>query len=481
MIQVYGFFLIPATSLHFSIEITDEDKTRALQLLEDENIKSNLLKNNNKDLTKKNLKAILNEGRKKTITQLEEGNKKEIYQKIQALVEEKIKLLSRESVKEIPAQQQQNELAAKYEALVFYLMERAGRKKFKDKEFSIGREVKTRETDNQKFDDTVFKYEENGKSYIIPIQVKHKGAKDPTINSHALKKCVGEFSIPTYFLAYLDLKEDIEKIPKNPSDKQKYFQGTEIEHLVIFTSASLHGSLEEEGFTFKNAPSDIINIFSLSRKNQQETNYQQLEEVSGELKERLTLLLKLKKICSDKNTKERLLASLGRQELQQLIQLAKKGEASKKKEAIHETQEQRSSEQTEKQLSEQLSQKDAIALSGAILQRIATLESTVKSAKKSALKNILESVAKSAEPKDVEAARNELEKYLEPTKKQNIEDEKGEIKNFLDKLVFIVNQPKAKDLESLVRDEMLQDMFKDFPLRGILDEHTLDLLRKSDV
>ena len=65
-------------------------------------------------------------------------------------------------------------MADKYEDMVFCIVKRTGRTKFCNCEFNIGREVKSRDTNNQKFDDVAFSYKESGKKYIIPIQVKHK-------------------------------------------------------------------------------------------------------------------------------------------------------------------------------------------------------------------------------------------------------------------------------------------------------------------
>ena len=54
------------------------------------------------------------------------------------------------------------------------MTERAGRTKFQNSEFKIGREFKTRETSNQKFDDTVFSYKESDKKYIIKFRLNTK-------------------------------------------------------------------------------------------------------------------------------------------------------------------------------------------------------------------------------------------------------------------------------------------------------------------
>ena len=58
-------------------------------------------------------------------------------------------------------------MAKKYESLVFCLLEMAGRTKLAKSNFKIGREVKTRETINQKFDDVVFCYEKCNKKMFL--------------------------------------------------------------------------------------------------------------------------------------------------------------------------------------------------------------------------------------------------------------------------------------------------------------------------
>ncbi|KAK2724065.1 hypothetical protein QYM36_002423 [Artemia franciscana] len=60
-------------------------------------------------------------------------------------------------------------MVKKYESSVFCLLEMAGRTKLAKSNFKIGREVKTRETINQKFDDVVFCYEKcNKKKFSCP-------------------------------------------------------------------------------------------------------------------------------------------------------------------------------------------------------------------------------------------------------------------------------------------------------------------------
>jgi hypothetical protein len=107
-------------------------------------------------------------------------------------------------------------MADKYEDMVFCMIERAGRTKFSNSEFNIGREVKTRDTNNQKFDDAVFSYKESGKKYIIPIQVKHKG-ETKKINNSDLESYKGEFGVQKYFLSYLDLEQDIREFTNKKS------------------------------------------------------------------------------------------------------------------------------------------------------------------------------------------------------------------------------------------------------------------------
>ncbi|XP_065579828.1 uncharacterized protein LOC136039838 [Artemia franciscana] len=145
------------------------------------------------------------------------------------------------------AQTIRGEMADKYEDMVFCMVARAGRTKFRNSEFKIGREIKTRDTNNQKFDDVVFSYKENDQRYIIPIQVKHKGGTK-NINNIDLIDPKGEFSLQKYFFSYLDLKQDIRiftdekssleqslrpqtkgmKRENEETNKKKYFEGTEV-------------------------------------------------------------------------------------------------------------------------------------------------------------------------------------------------------------------------------------------------------------
>ncbi|KAK2708962.1 uncharacterized protein LOC136028431 [Artemia franciscana] len=209
------------------------------------------------------------------------------------------------------AQTIRGEMADKYEDMVFCMVERAGRTKFRKSEFRIGREIKTRDTNNQKFDDVVFSYKENDQRYIIPIQVKHKGGTK-NINNFDLIDPKGEFSLQKYFFSYLDLKQDIRiftdekssirqslrpqtkrrKRDNEDANKKKYFEGTEVQYIVLFTSANFDNEqLEKANFTFKNeTPLGILDIFDLSSegpKKNNSKNYKQLDVISDELKTRL--------------------------------------------------------------------------------------------------------------------------------------------------------------------------------------------------
>ncbi|XP_065562277.1 uncharacterized protein LOC136028392 [Artemia franciscana] len=209
------------------------------------------------------------------------------------------------------AQTIRGEMADKYEDMVFCMVERAGRTKFRNSEFKIGREIKTRDTNNQKFDDVVFSYKENDQRYIIPIQVKHKGGTK-NINNFDLIDPKGEFSLQKYFFSYLDLKQDIRifteekssleqslrpqtkgmKRENEEANKKKYFEGTEVQYMVLFTSANFDKEqLEKANFTFKKeTPLGILEIFDLSPEGPQKNNnknYKQLDAISDELKTRL--------------------------------------------------------------------------------------------------------------------------------------------------------------------------------------------------
>ncbi|KAK2722175.1 hypothetical protein QYM36_002656 [Artemia franciscana] len=192
------------------------------------------------------------------------------------------------------------EMADKFEDMVFCMMERAGRTKFQNSEFKIGREVKTRETSNQKFDDTVFSYKESDKKYIIPVQVKHSTVTKK-IDNFDLESTKGDFGIQKYFLSYLDLKLDIKKFTDKKSfnaednkeaKKRLYFEDCEIQYVVLFTSANFDTRrLEEANFKFKeDAPLGIIDIFDLSSggpKKHSYKNYKQLNVISDKLKRSL--------------------------------------------------------------------------------------------------------------------------------------------------------------------------------------------------
>ena len=275
------------------------------------------------------------------------------------------------------AQAKRSEKADKYEDLVFCLVERIGREKFPNSDFSIGREVKTRETDAQKFDDTVFSYKQDGNKYIIPIQVKHKG-EDKKIDHHDLSDFTGEFSVPKYFLSYLDLRNDIKgitnKIPSytghnKENENKQFFKDSEIQHVVIFTSASVDTQqLDQAGFKLKDAPKGVIDIFDLSlRIGESNLNYKQLEKISDKLN--TNLLAKLSEF--------------------------------------------------------------------------------------------------------------EQKNGQKPSLTENEKKEEEEIKNFLNRLVFIINQPKVEDLEWRLSDLNSRDIFKDTVFNTILSDETFKRYKEN--
>ena len=132
------------------------------------------------------------------------------------------------------------EMGKKYEALVFIQLLMVGRRKFTKSDFKIGRQVKTRETINQKFDDVVFCYSESNRKKNITFQVKHC-SKSKTLKSTNFNQRNDDFGLEKYFISYLDLQYDIQRISGNNSveKSQENFRDREIEFLVIFTSADI--------------------------------------------------------------------------------------------------------------------------------------------------------------------------------------------------------------------------------------------------
>ena len=177
------------------------------------------------------------------------------------------------------------EMGKKYEALVFIQLLMVGRRKFTKSDFKIGRQVKTRETINQKFDDVVFCYSESNRKKIITFQVKHC-SKSKTLKSTNFNQRNDDFGLEKYFISYLDLQYDIQRISGNNSveKSQENFRDREIEFLVIFTSADIDlDDLAKNNYKYNLDEPPGIADFCIKIEENEPPKFFQLQEINENL------------------------------------------------------------------------------------------------------------------------------------------------------------------------------------------------------
>lgn len=173
-----------------------------------------------------------------------------------------------------------------------YELSKCENSKFCD--FAIRREVGIGK--DGKFDDIVFSYldEDNTKNLIF-VQIKHKQG-DYAIDSHVLyteaarAKNVGgsdggkcrDFNLQKYFISYLSVRDELK------NTKSEELINGKMKYLVLFTNINLHPKeLEETGFSLKDAPDDIVNLFQLSSDAQHPNHCHQFGNVTEGLYRKL--------------------------------------------------------------------------------------------------------------------------------------------------------------------------------------------------
>lgn len=175
-----------------------------------------------------------------------------------------------------------------YEKLLFTLLARKGYQlskegKFKDGEFSIGREIDM--ALDIKFDDIVFSYKDmdNTKNLVF-VQVKHKQNKKQIIDREILSAeewranvdICDNFNLQKYFISFLRIREELQ------TTKSEELKGGKIKYVAIYTNEKLNfKSNDDDSFN------DIKSIFSFERsssRHPESVDCYQLNDVSDKLR-----------------------------------------------------------------------------------------------------------------------------------------------------------------------------------------------------
>lgn len=161
--------------------------------------------------------------------------------------------------------------AITYEKLILTLLAKRGYELSKDtnsefRNFAIGLEVGL--VKDVKFDDIVFKYEDkDNKNNVIFVQIKYKMHPyqiDSRVLSYEASRAEGgeyggfrrDFNLQKYFISYLNVRDELSRT------KSKELENANIKYVAILTNVGLDTEeLNDSGFSLKEAPDDIANLF----------------------------------------------------------------------------------------------------------------------------------------------------------------------------------------------------------------------------